>query len=102
MDQSDTGSMGIFSRRTHQTQEAWVYSQEGPIRRRKCGYILRRDQSDAESAGIFSRWTNQIRARHGHAAPANIWGGVEFSVFSGISKGSSDDSLDSPALFRRA
>eukprot|EP00959_Pyramimonas_sp_CCMP1952_P180441 3773174-Pyramimonas_sp.AAC.1 len=29
------------------------------------------DQSDAGSAGIFSRWTNQIRARHGHGAPAN-------------------------------
>eukprot|EP00959_Pyramimonas_sp_CCMP1952_P169904 3549611-Pyramimonas_sp.AAC.1 len=27
---------------------------DGPIRRSKCGYILRTDQSDAGSAGIFS------------------------------------------------
>eukprot|EP00976_Prorocentrum_cordatum_P104445 1193894-Prorocentrum_minimum.AAC.1 len=31
-DQSDAGSMGIFSRRTNQTQEAWVYSHDRPIR----------------------------------------------------------------------
>eukprot|EP00976_Prorocentrum_cordatum_P072330 1180672-Prorocentrum_minimum.AAC.2 len=83
MDQSDAGSAGIFSRRTHQTQEAWtpearVYSHDGPIRRRKRGYIyshlsmfiiiiiigpigrrkrgyiLTTDQSDAGSAGLFS------------------------------------------------
>eukprot|EP00976_Prorocentrum_cordatum_P062779 1176847-Prorocentrum_minimum.AAC.5 len=30
-DQSDAGSAGIFSRRTNQTQEAWVYSHDGPI-----------------------------------------------------------------------
>eukprot|EP00959_Pyramimonas_sp_CCMP1952_P348087 7290906-Pyramimonas_sp.AAC.1 len=35
-DQSDTGSVGIFSQRTNQTQdEAWVYSHDGPIRHRK-------------------------------------------------------------------
>eukprot|EP00959_Pyramimonas_sp_CCMP1952_P157775 3299212-Pyramimonas_sp.AAC.1 len=33
MDQADAGSMGIFSRRTNQTQEAWGYSHDGPIRR---------------------------------------------------------------------
>eukprot|EP00959_Pyramimonas_sp_CCMP1952_P318046 6655567-Pyramimonas_sp.AAC.1 len=33
MDQSDTGSMGIFPQWTNQTQEAWVYSHDGPIRR---------------------------------------------------------------------
>eukprot|EP00959_Pyramimonas_sp_CCMP1952_P466496 9490044-Pyramimonas_sp.AAC.1 len=32
MDQSDAGSMGIFSRWTNHTQEAWVYSHDGPIR----------------------------------------------------------------------
>eukprot|EP00976_Prorocentrum_cordatum_P055947 1128799-Prorocentrum_minimum.AAC.1 len=32
---SDAGSAGIFSRRTHRTQEAWVYSHDVPIRRRK-------------------------------------------------------------------
>eukprot|EP00976_Prorocentrum_cordatum_P095392 1190150-Prorocentrum_minimum.AAC.2 len=44
-DQSDAGSVGIFLRRTNQTQEVWVYSHGGPIRRRKCGYILTTDQS---------------------------------------------------------
>eukprot|EP00976_Prorocentrum_cordatum_P037585 763727-Prorocentrum_minimum.AAC.6 len=44
-DRSDAGSVGIFSRGTNQTQEAWAYSHEGPIRRRKHGYILKRDQS---------------------------------------------------------
>eukprot|EP00976_Prorocentrum_cordatum_P009604 191916-Prorocentrum_minimum.AAC.1 len=34
-----------------------VYSNEGPIGRRKRGYILTRDQSGAGSVGIFSRWT---------------------------------------------
>eukprot|EP00976_Prorocentrum_cordatum_P106418 1194445-Prorocentrum_minimum.AAC.1 len=43
-DQSDAGSVGIFSRRTNQTPEAWVYSHDGPIRHRKRGYILTTDQ----------------------------------------------------------
>eukprot|EP00959_Pyramimonas_sp_CCMP1952_P061093 1276736-Pyramimonas_sp.AAC.1 len=30
-DQSDTGSVGIFSCRINQTQEVWVYSHVGPI-----------------------------------------------------------------------
>eukprot|EP00959_Pyramimonas_sp_CCMP1952_P366226 7670168-Pyramimonas_sp.AAC.2 len=41
----------------HQTQEAWVYSHDGPIRRRKRGYIPAMDQSDTVSVGIFPRWT---------------------------------------------
>eukprot|EP00976_Prorocentrum_cordatum_P084724 1185780-Prorocentrum_minimum.AAC.3 len=40
-DQSGAGSVGIFSRRTNQTQEAWVYSHDGPIRRRKRGRTRR-------------------------------------------------------------
>eukprot|EP00959_Pyramimonas_sp_CCMP1952_P035281 739125-Pyramimonas_sp.AAC.1 len=40
----------IFSRRTNQTQKARLYSHDGPIRRRKRGYILTTDQSDAGSA----------------------------------------------------
>eukprot|EP00976_Prorocentrum_cordatum_P090858 1188282-Prorocentrum_minimum.AAC.1 len=43
------------------TQEARVYSHNGPIRRSKRGYILTTDQSDAGSAGIFSRRTNQTQ-----------------------------------------
>eukprot|EP00959_Pyramimonas_sp_CCMP1952_P366225 7670168-Pyramimonas_sp.AAC.1 len=35
--QSDAGSVGIFQRWTNQTQEAWVCSHGGPIRRRKRG-----------------------------------------------------------------
>eukprot|EP00959_Pyramimonas_sp_CCMP1952_P443616 9287115-Pyramimonas_sp.AAC.1 len=61
MDQSDAGSVGIFSLWTNQTQEAWVYSHYGPIGRRKRGYILIMDQSDAGSVGIISLWTNQTQ-----------------------------------------
>eukprot|EP00976_Prorocentrum_cordatum_P106399 1194440-Prorocentrum_minimum.AAC.7 len=45
-DQSDAGSAGICSRRTNQTQEARACSRVGPIRRRKCGYVLTMDQSE--------------------------------------------------------
>eukprot|EP00976_Prorocentrum_cordatum_P022540 461021-Prorocentrum_minimum.AAC.1 len=38
-DQSDAARTGIFSRRTNQTQEARVYSHDGPIGRRTRGYI---------------------------------------------------------------
>eukprot|EP00959_Pyramimonas_sp_CCMP1952_P274416 5736181-Pyramimonas_sp.AAC.1 len=61
MDQSDAGSMGIFPRWTNQTQEVWVYSHDGPIRRRNFGYIPTMDQSDSGSMGIFPRWTNQTQ-----------------------------------------
>eukprot|EP00976_Prorocentrum_cordatum_P118099 1196411-Prorocentrum_minimum.AAC.4 len=58
-------------RRTNQTQEARVYSHDGPIRRRRRGYILTTDQSDAGGAGIFSRRTNQTQeARvYSHGGP---------------------------------
>eukprot|EP00976_Prorocentrum_cordatum_P073505 1181122-Prorocentrum_minimum.AAC.1 len=64
MDQSDAGSAGMFSRWTSQTQEARtqevrVYSHDGPIRRRKCGYVLTTDQSDAGSAGIRTNMVNK-------------------------------------------
>eukprot|EP00959_Pyramimonas_sp_CCMP1952_P280364 5860553-Pyramimonas_sp.AAC.1 len=45
-DQSYAGSAGICSRRTNQTQKAQVYSQDGPIGRRKHRFILMMDQSD--------------------------------------------------------
>eukprot|EP00976_Prorocentrum_cordatum_P063832 1177242-Prorocentrum_minimum.AAC.1 len=57
-DRSNAESAGIFSRRTNQTQEARVYSHDGPIRRRKRGYILTMDQSEAGSAGSLSQRTN--------------------------------------------
>eukprot|EP00976_Prorocentrum_cordatum_P116402 1196156-Prorocentrum_minimum.AAC.5 len=60
-DQSDARRAGIFSRRTNQTQNARVYSHNGPIRRKTRGYILTTDQSDAICAGIFSRRTNQTQ-----------------------------------------
>eukprot|EP00959_Pyramimonas_sp_CCMP1952_P107590 2249355-Pyramimonas_sp.AAC.1 len=31
-----------YERRTNQTQEVWVYSHDGPIKRRNCGYIRAR------------------------------------------------------------
>eukprot|EP00976_Prorocentrum_cordatum_P070915 1180118-Prorocentrum_minimum.AAC.1 len=70
-DQSDTGSAGIFSRRTNRTQKAKVYSHGGPIRRRKRKYILTADQSDTGSAGIFSRRTNQTQEAkvYSHGGP---------------------------------
>eukprot|EP00959_Pyramimonas_sp_CCMP1952_P075235 1572307-Pyramimonas_sp.AAC.1 len=41
MDQSDAGSVGIFPHWTNQTQEAWVYSHDGPIKRTlSCGLLL--------------------------------------------------------------
>eukprot|EP00959_Pyramimonas_sp_CCMP1952_P263311 5506165-Pyramimonas_sp.AAC.1 len=61
MDQSDTGSTGIFSRWTNRTQEVWVYSRDGPIGHRKHGYVLAMDQSDTGSTGIFSRRTNRTQ-----------------------------------------
>eukprot|EP00959_Pyramimonas_sp_CCMP1952_P231461 4837985-Pyramimonas_sp.AAC.1 len=49
------GAAGKLSRRTNQTtQEARICSHDGPIRRRKRGYILTTGQSDAGSADIFS------------------------------------------------
>eukprot|EP00976_Prorocentrum_cordatum_P079040 1183383-Prorocentrum_minimum.AAC.1 len=48
----------IFSRRTNHTQEARVYLHDGPIVRRKRGYILMTGQSYAGSAGKFSRCSN--------------------------------------------
>eukprot|EP00959_Pyramimonas_sp_CCMP1952_P196580 4110201-Pyramimonas_sp.AAC.1 len=51
----------ILTTRTNQTQEAWVYSHDGPIRRGKRGFILTTDQSDTGSAGIFSQRPNQTQ-----------------------------------------
>eukprot|EP00959_Pyramimonas_sp_CCMP1952_P017743 376488-Pyramimonas_sp.AAC.1 len=63
MDQSDTGSVGVFSpvsarsprgctrRVQHLLSPHPAYSHNGPIRRRKCGHILMMDQSDVGSAG---------------------------------------------------
>eukprot|EP00976_Prorocentrum_cordatum_P048531 979737-Prorocentrum_minimum.AAC.1 len=48
-DQSDAGSVGIFSRKTNQTQEAWVYSHDGP------GAALRAS-SPSRSAPGCARW----------------------------------------------
>eukprot|EP00976_Prorocentrum_cordatum_P102538 1193093-Prorocentrum_minimum.AAC.2 len=61
MDPSGAGCVGIFPRWTNQTQDAWVYSHDGPIRCRMRGYIPTVDQSDAGRAGIFPRWTNQMQ-----------------------------------------
>eukprot|EP00959_Pyramimonas_sp_CCMP1952_P475272 9504095-Pyramimonas_sp.AAC.1 len=74
-------SAEIFSQRTNKTQEARVYSPDGPIRRRKRGYILTTDPSDAGSAGIFSRWTNRGSVDASLAARrCTIQQGVELKV----------------------
>ena len=39
---------GTFARWTNQTQEARVYYHDGPIRRRKRGYILTTEQSEGD------------------------------------------------------
>eukprot|EP00959_Pyramimonas_sp_CCMP1952_P317982 6654225-Pyramimonas_sp.AAC.1 len=55
-DQSDAGSVGIFSQRTHNKRlaarhyiahkvQTWVYSPDGPFRRRERRYIPTTDQS---------------------------------------------------------
>eukprot|EP00959_Pyramimonas_sp_CCMP1952_P199649 4176128-Pyramimonas_sp.AAC.1 len=41
------------------------YSHDGPIRRRKRGYVATMDQSDAVSVGIFPRWTVSRPTRRG-------------------------------------
>eukprot|EP00976_Prorocentrum_cordatum_P048273 974478-Prorocentrum_minimum.AAC.3 len=38
-----------------------AYLHDGPIRRRKHGYVRTTDQSDAGSTGIFSRWTSHTQ-----------------------------------------
>eukprot|EP00959_Pyramimonas_sp_CCMP1952_P044598 931785-Pyramimonas_sp.AAC.1 len=57
MDQSDAGSAGMFSRQTNRTlsvERCSPYSHDGPIRRRKRGYILTTDQSDAVSRAALT------------------------------------------------
>eukprot|EP00976_Prorocentrum_cordatum_P112760 1195588-Prorocentrum_minimum.AAC.3 len=64
MDQSDAGSAGIFSRWTNQTQEARVYSHDGPIRRRKRRYILTMDQSGVSAGPSDHRRRGPHQAGH--------------------------------------
>eukprot|EP00976_Prorocentrum_cordatum_P041352 839067-Prorocentrum_minimum.AAC.2 len=45
-----------------QARRALCHSHDGPIRRRRRGYILTMDPSDAGNVGMFSRWTNQTQA----------------------------------------
>eukprot|EP00976_Prorocentrum_cordatum_P102767 1193201-Prorocentrum_minimum.AAC.1 len=70
-DQSDAARTGTFARRTNRTQDARVYSHDGPFGRRTRGYILTTDQSDAGRAGragIFSRRTNRTLGIAWHCA----------------------------------
>eukprot|EP00959_Pyramimonas_sp_CCMP1952_P252784 5280951-Pyramimonas_sp.AAC.1 len=50
-----------------------VHSHNGPIGRRKRGYILTTDQLDAGHEGIFSRRTNQTQDTrvYSHDGPAS-------------------------------
>eukprot|EP00976_Prorocentrum_cordatum_P036122 735000-Prorocentrum_minimum.AAC.1 len=47
-----------------------VYSHDGPIGRRKRGYVLTTDQSDAGHVGIFSRRTDRTVVPHNGALGA--------------------------------
>eukprot|EP00959_Pyramimonas_sp_CCMP1952_P215041 4499937-Pyramimonas_sp.AAC.1 len=44
---AEKDKVGLFSRRTNRTRDAWVYACDEPIRRRTCGYIHTTNQSDA-------------------------------------------------------
>ena len=46
-------------RRTNQTQEAWVYSYVGPIRRRKRGYILGAGKGVGRDNTRVRLWTHK-------------------------------------------
>eukprot|EP00976_Prorocentrum_cordatum_P043379 878371-Prorocentrum_minimum.AAC.1 len=63
MDQSDSGSVGIFARWTHQTQITWVYSHDGKTNQnnRKLALAVESiaQRREAATVGIFSRRTNQ-------------------------------------------
>eukprot|EP00976_Prorocentrum_cordatum_P090718 1188227-Prorocentrum_minimum.AAC.2 len=64
-----TKRTGIFSRRTNQmqeTQEARVFSHDGPIRCRKHRYVLTIDQTDTGNAGILSRASPIRRRKRGY------------------------------------
>eukprot|EP00976_Prorocentrum_cordatum_P011193 225164-Prorocentrum_minimum.AAC.1 len=71
VDQSDAGSAGVFSRRTNRTQEARVDAHDGPIGRRKRGYMLTEDHSDAGIVGICSRRTTRTQEAwvYAHGGP---------------------------------
>eukprot|EP00976_Prorocentrum_cordatum_P045733 923810-Prorocentrum_minimum.AAC.1 len=61
MDQSDAGSAGCeLNIRSSIFVEA-ASPHDGPIRGRKCGYILMMDQSDAGSAGCELTCERKIR-----------------------------------------
>eukprot|EP00959_Pyramimonas_sp_CCMP1952_P023524 494412-Pyramimonas_sp.AAC.1 len=68
--QSDAGRAGTFSSGTNRMQAARVYSRQGPIGCRACGYILVRDQSDAGRAGIGVFVPRSAR----YAAPPSLLG----------------------------
>eukprot|EP00976_Prorocentrum_cordatum_P008282 165671-Prorocentrum_minimum.AAC.1 len=64
-DQSDAGNVGIFPRRTNRIQEARVYSHDGPIGRRKRGYITvfwaGRTPSSLSPPNMYSRGGQALR-----------------------------------------
>eukprot|EP00959_Pyramimonas_sp_CCMP1952_P006937 144821-Pyramimonas_sp.AAC.1 len=64
-----------FSRWTNQTHDTRVYSHEGPIKRRKRGYILTKDQSDAGNAGR-GRAAQTVRKNQSQGTREHIPGGT--------------------------
>eukprot|EP00976_Prorocentrum_cordatum_P093081 1189225-Prorocentrum_minimum.AAC.3 len=72
-DQSDAGRAGIFSRRTHQTRDAQVYSHGGPVRRTTRSMRPSTASRSAEdAAGASGRGPPEVAATAGsgwHSAP---------------------------------
>eukprot|EP00976_Prorocentrum_cordatum_P068586 1179202-Prorocentrum_minimum.AAC.3 len=63
--QSDAGRTGIFSRGTNRTQDARVYSHEGPIGRRTHGYILIVGGEERAPSVQLEKQQQGIRAQKG-------------------------------------
>eukprot|EP00959_Pyramimonas_sp_CCMP1952_P133673 2795197-Pyramimonas_sp.AAC.2 len=56
-DQSDAIRVGIFSRRTNQTQDARVHSHVGPIRRKTRGYLSTGRRGFSSSRSVTGPYT---------------------------------------------
>eukprot|EP00959_Pyramimonas_sp_CCMP1952_P204314 4273005-Pyramimonas_sp.AAC.1 len=69
MDPSDAGCAGIFSRWTNRTQDARVYSHDGPIGRRMRAPAARRLWRWGPWRGLDQRWSPRWHA----CGPQGVW-----------------------------
>eukprot|EP00976_Prorocentrum_cordatum_P112406 1195525-Prorocentrum_minimum.AAC.9 len=74
-----------------------VYSHDGPIGRRKRGYILTTDQSDAGSTVIFSQRTNRTQEAQVYSHDGPISGPIAHLV--GVVAVGAGEHLRGPVLF---